>query len=79
MVKFTNKPKGRTSKRVALNMKYKLEKKVKQHHKKLRKEARKMTALGMVKKSMTLNIIFIENNKDPGIPNLYPFKKNILE
>ena len=50
MVKFTNKPKGRTSKRQALNKKYKIEKKVKQHHKKLKKEARKMQAIGGAKR-----------------------------
>ncbi|CAK66926.1 unnamed protein product (macronuclear) [Paramecium tetraurelia] len=62
MAKFTNKPKGRTSKRLALNKKYKIEKKVKQHHKKLKKEARKMSALGQIKKT---------SSKEIGIPNMY--------
>ncbi|CAD8107405.1 unnamed protein product [Paramecium primaurelia] len=70
MAKFTNKPKGRTSKRLALNKKYKIEKKVKQHHKKLKKEARKMSALGQIKKT---------SSKEIGIPNMYPFKKNVIE
>lgn len=51
MVKFSNKPKARTSGRVALNMKYKIKKKVKEHNRKVKKEARKMKAMGMVKKS----------------------------
>ncbi|KAL6054484.1 nuclear GTP-binding protein nug1 [Balamuthia mandrillaris] len=58
--------KRRQSKRLTLHKKHKIEKKVKEHHKKLRKEAKKnphkRTAL----------------KKDPGVPNLYPFKAQFL-
>jgi nuclear GTP-binding protein len=40
MAKFINKPKGRSSKRMKLNMKYKINKKVKDHNKRVKKEAR---------------------------------------
>eukprot|EP00762_Andalucia_godoyi_P003815 ANDGO_08568.mRNA.1 Guanine nucleotide-binding protein-like 3 homolog len=59
------KPK-RQSKRVSLKQKYKMERKVKEHHRKLRKEAKKAGA----KKKWT---------KDPGIPNLFPFKEQLLQ
>jgi nuclear GTP-binding protein len=51
MAKFINKPKHRTSKRQNLNMKYKITKKVAEHNKRVKKEARKLKALGMIKKS----------------------------
>lgn len=37
MVKFTNKAKGRPSKRKSLKVKFKIERKVKQHKKRVRK------------------------------------------
>lgn len=55
------------SKRMPARMKYKIEKKVKEHRRKLRKEERKK---GDSKKRM---------KKDPGIPNLYPFKEQTLK
>ncbi|CAH8838978.1 unnamed protein product [Trichobilharzia szidati] len=53
------------SKRVTCHKKYKIIKKVKEHHRKLRKEAKK-----------NLNR---QSKKDPGIPNILPFKESILK
>ncbi|EFA84526.1 guanine nucleotide binding protein 3 [Heterostelium album PN500] len=58
-------PKKRQSKRVSLHKKYKVEKKVNEHNRKLRK-AHKLAPI--------LN----KSKKDPGIPNLYPFKEDLL-
>ncbi|XP_077252835.1 GTP-binding family protein [Tasmannia lanceolata] len=64
MVKKSKKSK---SKRVSLKKKYKIIKKVKEHHKKKAKEAKK---LGTQKKKV---------EKDPGIPNDWPFKEQELK
>eukprot|EP00250_Pteridium_aquilinum_P014660 c22126_g1_i1 orf=370-2133(-) len=64
MVKKSKKSK---SKRVPLRKKYKILKKVKEHHKKKAKEAKK---LGNRKKPV---------EKDPGIPNAWPFKEQELQ
>eukprot|EP01096_Ripella_sp_DP13-Kostka_P017794 TRINITY_DN928_c3_g1_i1.p1 TRINITY_DN928_c3_g1~~TRINITY_DN928_c3_g1_i1.p1 ORF type:complete len:670 (-),score=393.71 TRINITY_DN928_c3_g1_i1:152-2059(-) len=63
MGNFKKKP----SKRQPLKMKYKIEKKVREHHRKVRKEEKKNPHL---RKRM---------RKDPGIPNLWPFKEQLLE
>ncbi|KAK3032142.1 hypothetical protein RJ639_034967 [Escallonia herrerae] len=65
MVKKSKKSK---SKRVSLKQKYKVIRKVKEHHKKKAKEAKK---LGFNKKPKT--------EKDPGIPNDWPFKEQELK
>ncbi|CDP03856.1 unnamed protein product [Coffea canephora] len=65
MVKKSKKSK---SKRVSLKKKYKIIRKVKEHHKKKAKEAKK---LGLHKKS--------KKEKDPGIPNDWPFKEQELK
>jgi len=65
MVKKSKKSK---SKRVPLRKKYKILKKVKEHHKKKAKEAKK---LGKLKKHKV--------EKDPGIPNDWPFKEQELQ
>ena len=56
------------SKRVSLKKKYKVIKKVKEHHKKKAKEAKK---LGLNRKRKV--------EKDPGIPNDWPFKEQELK
>ncbi|XP_043706383.1 guanine nucleotide-binding protein-like NSN1 isoform X1 [Telopea speciosissima] len=65
MVKRSKKSK---SKRVPLKKKYKIIKKVKEHHKKKAKEAKK---LGINNKRKV--------EKDPGIPNDWPFKEQELK
>ncbi|KMT05690.1 hypothetical protein BVRB_7g166980 [Beta vulgaris subsp. vulgaris] len=65
MVKRSKKSK---SNRVSLKKKYKIIKKVKEHHKKKAKEAKK---LGLNKKNKV--------EKDPGIPNEWPFKEQELK
>ncbi|KAI9100645.1 P-loop containing nucleoside triphosphate hydrolase protein [Phlyctochytrium arcticum] len=59
-------PKKAQSKRTSAAKKYKIEKKVAEHHRKLRKEARKNPTSKKLK-------------KDPGIPNLFPFKEKLLQ
>ncbi|KAK3833772.1 MAG: GNL3L/Grn1 putative GTPase-domain-containing protein [Linnemannia elongata] len=56
-----------TSKRIPANHRYKIEKRVKDHHRKLRKDA---------KSSPNAHH---KNKKDPGIPNNFPFKEQILQ
>lgn len=56
------------SKRVSLKKKYKIIRKVKEHHKKKAKEAKK---LGLHRKPKV--------EKDPGIPNDWPFKEQELK
>lgn len=65
MVKKSKKSK---SKRVTLKQKHKIIRKVKEHHKKKAKEAKK---LGLNKKTKV--------EKDPGIPNDWPFKEQELK
>lgn len=65
MVKKSKKSK---SKRVSLKQKYKVIRKVKEHHKKKAKEAKKS---GSDKKRKV--------EKDPGIPNEWPFKEQELK
>jgi nuclear GTP-binding protein len=59
-----------TSKRVTLRKKYSVDKKVKDHKKKLKKEVRKMKKTGVIGKA---------SKKMPGIPNLYPHKNDMLD
>ena len=69
MVKFTNKAKGRPSKRRTFKAKYKIEKKVKQHNKRVKKEARKLKGKGLKHKGEA---------RCDYLPNLFPFKQQIL-
>jgi len=66
MVKKSKKSK---SKRVTLRQKHKVLRKVKEHHRKKRKEAKKEGKAGLRKKV----------EKDPGIPNEWPFKEQELK
>ena len=58
------------SKRVTLRKKYSVDKKVKEHKKKIKKEARKLSKLGITPK---------KSKQSSGIPNLYPFKEQMLD
>lgn len=60
-------PKPGKSKRITCRQKYKIRKKVAESHRKARKEAKKNPDL---RKKM---------RKDPGIPNLWPFKEKLLQ
>jgi nuclear GTP-binding protein len=53
MGKFSNRPTHNKSKRKSLKMKYKIDRKVKQHNRKIRKEANNMKSLGIYKKSIS--------------------------
>lgn len=70
MVKFANKPKGRPSKRRTLKDKYKIERKVKQHNKRVRREARKLKGTGLKHKGIA---------RSDYLPNMFPFKHQILD
>src|SRR5690606_31997273 len=59
-----------TSKRQTLHQKYKIEKRVKQHNKKVRKEAKKVKSLGLG---------FKNTQKGLKLPNLYPHKRQLIE
>jgi nuclear GTP-binding protein len=61
------KKKGK-SKRTSLQDKYKIERKIVETHRKRRKQAKKDAASGKV----------IPKKKDPGIPNSWPFKQELL-
>lgn len=54
------------SKRMTCRKRYKIEKKVREHNRKVRKEDK-------------LNANKKKKSKDPGIPNLYPFKEQLLK
>lgn len=58
------------SKRIPLRKKHKIIKKVKEHHKKQAKEAKKKAKLGIKPRTKI--------EKDPGIPNAWPFKEQEL-
>lgn len=55
------------SKRTTLKQKYKAQKKVRQHHRDVRRANRHKPEIRKIKK------------KDPGIPNLWPYKQQLLE
>lgn len=67
MVKFANKGKTKKSKRLTLQQKYKIERKIREHHKKSRRTAKKLQAQGLKKKA-----------RMDVIPNLYPFKTELI-
>ncbi|XP_062326181.1 guanine nucleotide-binding protein-like 3 [Osmerus eperlanus] len=55
----------RASKRVSCSKRYKIQKKVREHNRKLKKDAKKKGVSNRVK-------------KDPGVPNIAPFKEEVL-
>ncbi|KAI8799888.1 P-loop containing nucleoside triphosphate hydrolase protein [Cladochytrium replicatum] len=59
-------PKKAKSKRLSGAQKYKIQKRVAEHNRKLRKEAKKNPSRSKLK-------------KDPGIPNMFPFKDKLLQ
>lgn len=63
------KKKGK-SKRQTLKQKYKIERRVKEHHRKVGKETRRRARLGIVPK--------VTKKRDPGIPNAWPRKAELL-
>ena len=65
------KGKNHQSKRTALHTKYKIQKKVREHHRKERKEQK-----AKLKKQGTLEY---RKSKDPGIPGAWPFKEQLLQ
>ena len=60
----------KTSKRPTLRKQYSVQKKVKEHHRKIKKESKKLSKLGLRPKRM---------KKQPGVPNLFPYKEEMLE
>lgn len=62
------KSKKSKSKRMTLKQKYKVIKKVKEHHRKQRKEDNKRKRAGVKPKTA----------KDPGIPAAWPFKEELI-
>ena len=74
--------KKRKSKRIPLAVKHKVEKRVREHHRKLRKEAR---TKGLHHKSgmhggACVQLIFAEFKKgqDVDVPNIHPFKAELM-
>ena len=57
--------KGRKSKRQTLHNKHKIERKVREHHRKQRRDAKRNPQK--------------HKKKDPGIPNSWPFKAQMLQ
>lgn len=59
--------KKKKTKRLTLKLKYKIQKKVKEHHKKLKKEKKKHPEK------------FRKNTKDPGVPKTLPFYDKVIQ
>ena len=60
----------KTSKRATLRKQYSVQKKVKDHHKKIKKESKKLAKIGVVPKRL---------KKMPGLPNLFPHKEAMMD
>lgn len=58
------------SKRMGMKDRYKIQRKVKEHHRKARRQARR---------SMKSGSSGLRKKSDPGIPNLFPFKKQLIK
>lgn len=70
MGKKCNKPKSNGSKRVLLKTKFSIKKKIKEHNKKMNREARKVSNLGLPHR---------KHDRDLRLPNSYPFKAQVIE
>lgn len=62
--------KKRISKRLTLKDRYRIEKKLKEHQRKQRRQSKKDDKAGLTQKRAL--------RKDPGVPNLWPFKDELL-
>ena len=60
----------KTSKRPTLRKQYSVQKKVKEHHRKIKKEAKKLSKIGLRPKQL---------KKNPGLPNLFPYKEEMMD
>ena len=60
----------KTSKRPTLRKQYSVQKKVKDHHKKIKKQAKKLNKIGITPKKL---------RKEPGLPNLFPHKEAMID
>jgi nuclear GTP-binding protein len=60
----------KTSNRQTIRKQYSAVKKVKDHKKKIKKQAKKLSKIGITPKKL---------KKQPGIPNLYPYKEEMLD
>jgi nuclear GTP-binding protein len=58
-----------TSKRSTLKHKYSIQKKIKDSKKKVKKEAKKLKAMGIAPR---------KHKKGSGIPNIYPYKEELM-
>lgn len=58
-----------SSKRSTLKHKYSISKKIKDSKKKIKKEAKKLKALGIAPRKL---------RKESGIPNIFPFKEQMM-
>ena len=70
-----------TSKRKSSRLQHNIKKHAAQHTKKIKKEAKKLRAMGLKPKSNTNKYIFnsfIELKKDAGVPNIYPYKEEMM-
>ena len=70
MPKKINKPRANRSKRLKLKTKYSIKGKVKEYNKKMKREARKMKALGLNHH---------KTDKEYQVPNMFPFKARVIE
>lgn len=75
------KPK-KQSKRMPARKKYKIQRKVREHNRKMRKEAKARSKSELTSSTcgrVHITVSHAELKKDPGIPNLFPFKEQLLQ
>ena len=59
-----------TSNRITARKKYSVLKKVREHHRKIKKVSKKLGKQGLTPK---------KTKKSPGLPNLYPYKEEMID